>query len=264
MIKIVDNTDAMPQINISNLEPLLSGGEDVLMDTSRRNAGWAGIFFIIATAAPISTVFFLGFLGGGAAGEPVPDYLFRLSAHEAGVIIGMLIELIWALAVVGIPVMLFPLLRKHDEALALGFFGLRFMEAVSTVIHSIALLSLLTLSREYAAAAGAEASCFQTTGALLLAARDWAFLIGSGIIWTLSALLLNGLLYRRRLVPRWLAVWGFAGALLAFGNFLPQFFGIKPLEILFLPIAVQEMVFAVRLIAKGLGSSAATSASPKA
>jgi len=226
------------------------------MNTNRKNARWAGVFYIIATVAPILTISFIGFLGGGVAGEPIPDYLVNVSANERQVIIGMLIELIWALAVVGIIVTLFPILKKHNEALALGFFGLRFMEAISTIIHSIILLSLLTLSQEYAAAGIPDASYFQTAGTLFLAAREWTFLIGSGLVWSLSALILNYLLYQRKLIPRWLSVWGFVGAALSFGNYLPQFFGIDSIEILFLPIAVQEMVFAVWLIVKGFNSSA--------
>jgi len=98
------------------------------MNTNRKNARWAGVFYIIATVAPISTIFFTGFLGGGiTSGDPIPGYLANVSANERQVIIGVFIELIWALAVVGIPVMLFPTLKKHNEALALGFFGLRLM-----------------------------------------------------------------------------------------------------------------------------------------
>jgi hypothetical protein len=88
-------------------------------------------------------------------------------------------------------------------------------------------------------------------GNLLLAARDWAFLIGSGLVWSLSALVLNYLLYQSRLVPRWLSVWGLVGATLSFAAYLLRFFSIDLPEIVFLPIAVQEMVFALWLIVKG-------------
>jgi hypothetical protein len=229
------------------------------MNTNRKNARWAGVFYIIATVAPILTISFIGFLGGGVAGEPIPDYLVNVSANERQVIIGMLIELIWALAVVGIIVTLFPILKKHNEALALGFFSLRFIEAISTIIHSIILLSLLTLSQEYAVAGVPDASYYQASGTIFLAAREWTFLIGSGLVWSLSALILNYLLYQKKLIPRWLSVWGLVGAALSFVNFLPQFFGIDSVEILFLPIALQEMVFAVWLIVKGFSSSAIAS-----
>jgi len=234
------------------------------MNTRRRNERWAGVFYILATAAPILTIPFIGFLGGGVTGEPIPDYLVHISANETQVVIGMLIELIWALAVVGIIVTLFPILKEYGEALALGFFGLRFMEAISTILHSLIGLSLLTLSQEYAAARGPDASYYQTAGALFLAVREWAFVIGSGLVWSLSAVLLNVLLYQRKLVPRWLSVWGLIGAVLSFANYLPQFFGMNSVEILFYPIAVQEMVFAGWLIAKGLSSSTSASISTAA
>jgi hypothetical protein len=226
------------------------------MNTHRKNAIVAGVFYIAATVAPISTIFFVGFLGGGIQGEPIPDYLVEVSANENQVAIGMLIELIWALVVVGIPVMLFPIFKKHDEASALGFFALRFIEAISTIVHALILLTLLTLSREAAKAGVPDASYFQTTGDLLLGAREWAFLIGSGLVWSLSAVLLNYILYRSKLVPRWLSVWGLAGAVLSFANYVPEFFGIASIEPLFYPIAVQEMVFAVWLVVKGVNMSA--------
>jgi hypothetical protein len=231
------------------------------MNTNRKNATMAGVFYIAATVAPIATIFFVGFLGGEVAGEPIPDYLVNVSSNERQVVIGMLIELIWALAVVGIPVMLFPILKKHNEASALGFFGLRFIEAISTIVGSIILLTLLTLSQEFVKAGVPDASYLQTTGDLLLAARDWAFLIGSGLVWSLSALILNYVLYQSRLVPRWLSGWGLVGATLSFAAYLPKFFGIDLPEIVFLPIAVQEMVFAVWLIVKGFNPSAVASES---
>jgi len=231
------------------------------MNTNIKGARWAGVFYIIATVAPILTYSFIGFLGGMVAGEPNPDYLFNISVNEGQVIIGMFIELTWALAVVGIIVTLFPILKKHYETLALGFFGLRFIEAISTIIHSIIGLSLLTLNQEYAAAGFPDDSYFQTAGTLFLAARDWTFLIGSGLIWSLSALILNYLLNQRKLIPRWLSVWGFVAAALSFANYLPPFFGIDSLEILFLPIGLQEMVFAVWLIVKGFNPSAISSES---
>ena len=232
------------------------------MNTSRKNLVWAGVFYIIATAAPILSALFLGFLGGGA-GELIPDYLVQVSANEKQVVIGSLIELIWALSVVGIVVTLLPTLKKYHEALALGFSSLRFIEAISTVFHSILLLGLLTLSLEYAAAGTPEVSFFQNAADFCLAAREWTYLIGSGLVWSLSALLLNYLLYLSKLIPRWLSVWGFAGAVLSFVAYLLQFFNINLSEFLYLPIGLQEMVFAVWLIVKGLNPSAISSESVK-
>jgi len=220
----------------------------------------AGIFYIGATVAPISTVFFTGFLGGGVAGEPAPDYLARLSANETHTLVGVLIEIVWTLAVVGIIVTLSPVLKRHDEASALGFYSLRFMEAIGNMAGTIILFALLALSREFVQAGAPDAPYYQTAGDVLLAARDGAFTIGAGFVWSLSALLLNYALYRSKLVPRWLSAWGLVGATLSFATYLMQVFGVNPTDLLFLPIAVQEMVFAVWLIVKGFNVSALASA----
>ncbi len=214
-----------------------------------------GVLFIAATAAPILTVPFIGFLGGGILGEPAPGYLVEASNNEMQVYTGMQIELIWALAVLGIPVVLFPILKKHNETLARGFFSLRFIEALSTIVGSIILLTLLTLSQEFAKAGTPDASHYLTLGTLLVAARNWAFMIGSGFVFSLSALVLNYILYQSKLIPRWLSGWGFIGGALSFATVLLQLFNIN-LDILVLPIAVQEMVFAVWLIVKGFNPSA--------
>lgn len=220
--------------------------------TNRKNARWAGVFYIVATVAPLLTYFFIRFLEGGVGGEPLPDYLIQIAANESQISIGVLLELTYALAVIGIISTLYPILRKHNEALALAFSGLRFMEAISVMVHSLILLILLSLSQEYTASGMPGSSYFQTAGTIFLAARDWAFLIGSGIIWSLSALLLNILLYQEKLIPRWLSTWGLVGATLSLVAYILQLFNINLAEFLFLPIGVQEMVFAVWLIVKGI------------
>jgi hypothetical protein len=88
-------------------------------------------------------------------------------------------------------------------------------------------------------------------------------MIGSGLVWSLSALVLNYILYQSKLIPRWLSGWGLVGAMLSFTTYLLQVFSINLTEFLFLPIALQEMVFAVWLIVKGFNSSAIASLSAK-
>ena len=75
--------------------------------------------------------------------------------------------------------------------------------------------------------------------------------------------LINFILYKSKLVPRWLSGWGFVGALLLWAYYLLQFFSINQVDILFLPIAVQEMVFAVWLIINGFNLYAIDSATAK-
>ena len=146
----------------------------------------------------------------------------------------------------------------------MGSVGARIGEGIFFIVNVITMLTLLTLSQEFVQAGAPDASYYQTLGTLLLAAGDWAYLFGFGLFFTLSALILNFVLYQSKLIPRWLSVWGFVGGALIFVYYLIQPLSISLVEILFLPIAVQEMVFAVWLIFKGFNPSAIASGSSKA
>jgi len=225
------------------------------MNSNRRTARIVGLLFITATVA--SSLSFAIF-------DPIlnaPDILVNVSANITQVIIGVLLLLIDCAAVVAIPVMLVPIFKKHNEALALGYVGARIIESVILIVGTIILLSLLTLSQEYVQAAAPDASYFQTLGTLLLAVYEWALLVGIMIVFSLTALILNYLLYQSELIPRWLSVWGLIGAALLLAVGLLEIFGFNLTEILSIPIALQEMVFAVWLIVKGFNSSAIASES---
>jgi hypothetical protein len=204
-----------------------------------------GVLFITASASVVLTYLPIGFII-----DKAPGYLADISAKETQVLIGMFLELIWALAVVGIPIVLYPILKKEDETLALGFFSFRLIEGIITLVGTIALLTLLTLSQEFVQAGSPADSHYQTFGDLLLAVREWSFIIGPGLAFALSALILNYVLYQSKLIPRWLSGWGLLGAILCFPGYTFQFMNID-LDILFIFIAVQEMAFAVWLIIKG-------------
>jgi hypothetical protein len=219
------------------------------MDSNRKTAIIVGVLFITATVAYSLGVIFLDPILGGS------DYLNKASENEKQVILGAFLVLIDSVAVAGIAIMIYPILKKHNEALALGYAGARIVEGVLFIVNVIAILTLLKLSQEFVKAGATDAFYYQTLGTLLLAAGDWAFLLGFGLAFTLSALILNFLLYQSKLIPRWLSGWGFVGAALLWVYYLLQHFSIN-LEILFLPIAVQEMIFAVWLIIKGFNPSA--------
>jgi len=227
------------------------------MNSAKKTATIVGALFITATVAYSLSVILLDRILGGS------DYLTKASVNENFVIIGALLVLIDAVAVAGIAIVIYPILKKHNEVLALGYVGARIAEGLLFSVNVITILTLLTLSQEYVIAGAPSASYFQTLGTLLLAAGDWAFLLGFGLVFTLSALILNFVLYQSKLIPRWLSGWGFVGAALIFAYYLLQPFSINLVEILFLPIAAQEMVFAVWLIVKGFNPSAIASGSAK-
>lgn len=217
----------------------------------RMAARVGGVLYIIATVAIIASFPFVGAFESA-------DFLTELAANETQVILGMMVQLGWVFAVMFIPVVFYPVLKLYSETGALGFFSLRFTEALLSLIYVIVQLALLGVSVAFVAADVADASTFQPSGTLLLEARDWAFAMGAGLAFNLSALLLNYLLYQSRLVPRWLSAWGLIGAALWTAAWFPQAFGVELgiLEIMFLPIAVQEMVFGVYLIWRGFDTEA--------
>jgi len=222
------------------------------VNSNRKTAVIVGVLFISATVSAVLAGLFLESILND------PDYLIRIAANENQVLIAVLLELILAVSVVGIAVFLFPIFRKHNEALALGYVGIRILEAVIIIVGAISALLLLTLSREYVAGVP-DASSFQTSSTLLLAERDWTFLLGPVIVFTLNSLILNYLLYQSKLVPRFISVWGLIGATLLLAAGLLAMFDIYSIEsttLLAAPIGVNEMFLAVWLIVKGFNSSA--------
>lgn len=223
------------------------------MDSYRNTGIIVGILFIIATVASISASVFLGsFL-------EVPNYLISASAHGNQIIIAVLLFLIAAISAFATSFMLFPVLRRHIESLAMGYVVLRTFENVFYVLGTLSLLIILTLSQKYVAGA-VDTSYYQILGTLLLALRDWAVLIGTLIFFGLGSLTLNYVLYQSQLIPRWLSLWGLIGAALVLLYGLFGIFGMgmgltSPYALLAMPIALQEMVFAVWLIFKGFNPS---------
>ena len=209
-----------------------------------------GVLFMTATVAYSFGVFLLDPIIGGL------DYLTSASVNSDKVIIGAFLVLIDSVAVAGIGIVMYPILKKHNETLALSYTGARIVEGVLFMVNVIAIRTLLTLSQEFVKAGVPDVSLYQTLGNILQTAGDWAFLLGFGVAFTLSALILNFLLYRSKLVPRWLSLWGFVGAALLWVYYLLQSLGVNQVDFLFFPIAVQEMVFAVWLIVKGFSPSA--------
>jgi hypothetical protein len=231
------------------------------MNTYRKTAITVGILFIVCTVASI--------LGPSLASSTnTPDYLNQLAGHSNQTILAALLEFIWAAAGAGIAIGLYPLLKKYNAALALGSVGFRVVEAVFVLIGTLGLLSLLTLSQEFMAAGAPAAASFQTLGMLLLALRDWQLHVISGIAFALGALMYYAILYRSKLIPRWLSGWGVLGVVLSLAATVlasfAQDFGMESVHTyLSMPIGLNELVFAVWLIVKGFNPSAVVSLSAK-
>jgi hypothetical protein len=141
----------------------------------------------------------------------------------------------------------------------------RVMEAVFYIASLVGLLFLVTISREAVTAGASGASFFEQSAALLTAGRDWLGFVAGVLFFGLGALMYYWLLFRSALVPRWLSGWGIVGATLTMVVAVLVLFDlVRPLStvhvVLNLPLAVQEIVLAVWLIAKGFDQRALSSA----
>jgi len=179
--------------------------------------------------------------------------------------------LIMAVAVAGVAFMIYPvLIRNADteikEGLALWYVGTRITEGAIFVVAILATLSLMSLSQEFVKAGAPDASYFQTGGTVLLATSDFAWMLGQSIF-CIGALMLYYLLFKSKIIPRWLSVWGLIGAPLMFVAGLSLMVTGDPNStfstVLYAPLALQEMVFALWLIVKGFNSSGIVSESAK-
>jgi hypothetical protein len=155
---------------------------------------------------------------------------------------------------------IYPILRKHNEALALGYVGARLIEGVLFIVGMLTTLTLLALSQAFVQAGAPDTSYFQTIGGLLLAVRYWAYNGLWAITLGLGALMFYYLLYQSKLIPRWFSVWGFVGGILFPAAWL-SLFGPTISDLFVLPLVLQEMVLAVWLIVKGFNPSAIASPS---
>jgi len=188
---------------------------------------------------------------------PINDsnYLASVSANANEVTTGVLLEFVAAIASASIAISLYPVLRRYNEGLALGAVGFRLIEGVFDIVGVVCLLSLVTLSQDFAKVAAPDPS-FQTSGTVLLAGYHSASNVAALLAFCIGATLYYLVFYQARLVPRWLSGWGLVGTALAMVAGLLGMFGVigplsTPQAVLALPIAVQEMVIAVWLIVKG-------------
>ena len=211
------------------------------------------------TAAVIGALFLISYTGvsiGMALVVPSLDPsadLARIGLDEQRLITGALFLFVNMAAIVGIAAMLFPVMRPHGEGLALWYVGFRILEAAAFVVGAVSVLSLISVSEASIVAAGPSAPVYEGIRSLALAANSWAGKLAT-VAFISGAIVLYTLLYRSRLVPRFIAVWGLvAVALLIVANLLAVDVtaGFQPAALLFAPIAINELFLAGWLIVRG-------------
>jgi hypothetical protein len=216
------------------------------VNSTRRTALVAGVFYLL-TFVSIPTLALYGDVHD-------PNYIMGLGP-DTSALVGAVLEWIVALAGIGTAVSLYPVLRKQNEGVAVGFVASRVLEAAAIVVGIACLLSAVTLRQS-----GVGASAV-FTGQALVAMYDRMFLLGQSLMPAVNALLLGSLLYQSHLVPRALPMLGFIGAPLLVAAQAAILFGLigrlSPLAaIAALPIALWEFLLGVWLVAKRFNTSA--------
>ncbi len=225
------------------------------MNPNRRTAIVVGVLYIIGTVAGILSVSITRSI------LQAPDYLMKVSTNGNQVIIGALFVLIMGFALAMVPVMMFPILKKQNEALALGYVVFRGgLETVTYMISTISWLLLPILGLEFAKEGAPASSSLQTLGTLLLGTADRGALM-TIFVFGLGALIFYTLLFQSKLVPRWISIWGLIAIAMHLITGLLIIFGwtsafSQLVVFMDIPIAIQEMVMAVWLIIKGFDPSA--------
>jgi hypothetical protein len=227
---------------------------------ARTTALVAGALYLITFAASIPALILIG---------PVlnhTDYIVSTGA-DTRVVWGCILDIVNAFAAIGTAVTLFPVVRRQNEASALGFVTSRVIEAAIILIGVVCLLAVVTLRQDVGGPGAADSATLVATGRALVAVRDWTFLLGPGTMPAFNALLLGSLLFRSRLVPRVIPAIGLVGAplllaatgLVLFGYF-HQVSG--PAAALTLPIAVWEFLVGGYLLVRGFRPTPLTSDQP--
>jgi hypothetical protein len=189
-----------------------------------------------------------------------PNFILG-AGNDAGVPWGALFEVLTALGGVVSAVALYSVARRYSERAALGFVTTRVLEAAMIFAGVLSILAVYTLRQDVAGAAGADTGALLTAGHGFVAIHDWAFLIGPGVMAGLNALCIGSVMYRSRLLPRWIPTLGLIGAPLLLASCTATVFGVweqisDPAMILVLPVAIWEMSFGVYMAVKGFRPSA--------
>ena len=212
------------------------------MTSTRKISLTAGVFYLL-TFVSIPILYLYGPVReAGYIVGPGPD---------TRVFVGAVLEMIVALAGIGTAVALYPVVKRQNEGVALGFVATRTLEAGAIFAGVVALMA----DRDVAAGRS-RSRCAGATGQTLIGLHDWTFTLSQSLIPAVNGLLLGSLLYQSRLVPRVLPVLGFIGAALLVTSTMATVFGANEYGsamsgLLAIPIAVWEFSLGVYLVVKG-------------
>ena len=228
-------------------------------DWTRGYARAGGIAYLITFAASIPAVPLLGPLLNN------PSYILTGNA-DTQIAFGALLDVVNAIACIASAVAVFPVVRRQNESLALGFVTSRVMEAAVIMIGVVSLMAAVTLHQHVAGTPGADPAALQTTGHALVAVRDWTFNFGPNVCAGINALLFGTLLYQSRLVPRIIPTLGLIGAPFVLAASVLTVFGVAQVGSAWfvgvIPVAIWEFSVGIWMTFKGFRPSPLTAVAP--
>lgn len=221
------------------------------MNTERKIAVLVGALFLTATISGLIVV-----MAWGAVLDAV-DPLAEAAGSGTPIKVGVIFEVVMGVAVAAIALAMYPILRRYDVTAALAYVVARAIEGAFIIVPAVTMLTVWTLSESFLEAGSPTSSPLPAAGEAVFKIGDWAGYVAVATIFCLGALVFYTMLYRTRLVPRWLSVWGLLGAVLYLGSGVLVMFGQETAGMASnLPIALNEIVLAFWLIVKGFDAAA--------
>lgn len=224
------------------------------MKSNKKTARAVGVLFLVGmVAGVIGNLLIQSTLS-------VPDYLSTISANSVKLAIGAMLMLMTSIWDATHGILMFPILKQHNERMAIGYFGFRIVDSVFLALQVLFILLQIPLGNEYLKASEQDSFYFQTLSTLITQANLYAYQIGM-IAVGLAGLMLCYMFCKAKLVPKFLAVWGFVGyATILCGSVL-EVLGFDLFLIHTIPGGLWELFIGVWLIVKGFNSSPIASVS---
>jgi hypothetical protein len=220
------------------------------MNAFRTTARVVGILYVAGLVIGIGGMILIQSILGA------PDHLSAVSASSMLLAIGALLWLMPAAGDAAHGVLMFPILKQQQsERIAIGYLGFRIVNAVFVAVMVLFILLQIPLASEYIKAAGSDASFLQALSSVFMQGQLYAYNIGMSFV-GIASLMLCYTLYRAKLVPRLVAVWGLVGYAIILCGSLLEVLGFNLLTIHAIPGGLWELFIGVWLIVKGFNPSA--------
>ena len=220
------------------------------MSFNKSNAKITGWLFIVAAVSSI--------IGLKLYDPILSDNNFIVSAnnHYNQIIFGAINELILVVSATGTGIMLYPLLKRYNESMGIGYLSFRMLEAVFIMIGLLSILTVLSISESYVDGAITDKANAQNLGLSFISLHKWTFMLGPNFMLSINTFIYSFVFYKTKIIPSNLARLGLLASFLIMTAAILELFGvIQQIStwgiLLALPIALYEMTLAIYLITKG-------------